>query len=71
MSYPKIYEVLPKDIILQIQDYIEELGLDIDKFWFLLLFVYDFCESVCIDGIGLADSAYDQLQKLIDFMVRL
>ena len=23
MSYPKIYEVLPKDIILQIQDYIE------------------------------------------------
>ena len=23
MSYPKIYEVLPKDIILQIQDYNE------------------------------------------------
>lgn len=51
---------------IEIQDYIEELGLDIDKFWFLLLFVYDFCESVCIDGIRLADSAYDQLQKLIE-----
>ena len=50
----------------EIQEYITELGLDIDKFWFLLLFVYDFCESICINGIGLADSAYDQLQKLID-----
>ena len=54
---------------IEIQDYIEELGLDIDKFWFLLLFAYDFCESVCIDGVGLADSAYDQLQKLIDTII--
>ena len=23
MGYPKIYEILPKEIILQIQDYIE------------------------------------------------
>ena len=36
----------------KIQEYITELGLDIDKFWFLLLFVYDFCESICINGIG-------------------
>ena len=50
----------------EIQKHIAELGLDIDKFWFLILFVYDFCESICIDGIGLADSAYDQLQRLIE-----
>lgn len=29
MSYPKIYEVLPKDIILQIQDYMVELDTDL------------------------------------------
>lgn len=50
----------------EIQEHIAELGLDIDRFWFLILFVYDFSESVCINGIGLVDSAYDQLQKLIE-----
>lgn len=52
----------------EIQKYIIELGLDIDKFWFLLLFAYDFSESICISGIDLADSAYDQLQELIEII---
>lgn len=31
MSYPKIYEILPKEIILQIQDYIEGAVIYIPK----------------------------------------
>lgn len=31
MGYPKIYEILPKEIILQIQDYIEGAVIYIPK----------------------------------------
>lgn len=53
-------------VATEIQEYLAYFELDKDKFWFLLLFTYDFCESVCTNGITVADSPYDQLQKLIN-----
>lgn len=50
----------------EIQEYLTYFELDKDKFWFLLLFTYDFCESVCTNGITVAGSAYTQLQKFIN-----
>lgn len=50
----------------EIQEYLEEFELDKDKFWFMLLFAYDFAVSVCFNGIDIADSAYCQLQKFTD-----
>lgn len=50
----------------EIQKLLEYFELDKDKFWFMLLFAYDFSESVCLNGIRVADSAYDQLQRFIE-----
>lgn len=52
MSYPKIYEVLPKDIILQIQDYIEGEVIYIPKrsenkkSWEIVQIQKKYCHSV-------------------------
>ena len=50
----------------EILEYLAYFGLDKDKFWFMLLFAYDFAESVCLNGISVADSAFEQLQKFVD-----
>ncbi len=57
------YEKYIKD--KEIQMLLDELGLDKDKFWYLVLFAYDYSESLCINGIDVAPSAYEQLQTLI------
>lgn len=50
----------------EIQELISDLELDPIKFWFLLLFAYDFAESVCINGIRVGESTHDQLKRFID-----
>ena len=34
-----------------IQDTLKGLEIDIDKFWFLLLFIFDYTCGTCIDGM--------------------
>lgn len=50
----------------EIQELLEYFELDKDKFWFMLLFAYDFAISICFNGVSVADSAHDQLQKFIN-----
>ena len=49
-----------------LQELLAEFDFDKDKFWYLLLFTYDFCDSVIENGRLVADSAYDQLCKFIN-----
>ena len=51
---------------IEIQELITTLGLDKDKFWLLVLFIYDFSESLCISGIDFSPSPNEQLQQLVD-----
>ena len=57
-----------EDFLIQneIQDLLEYFNLDKDKFWFMLLFAYDFAISICFNGVSVADSAHEQLQKFIN-----
>lgn len=50
----------------EIQEYLEYFGLDKDKFWFMLLFAYDFSITTCFNGISVAESTQVQLQKFLD-----
>ena len=47
-----------------IQQFIEELEIDKDKFWFAVLFSLDFCNDICDNGMVLIDSCRDELTKL-------
>lgn len=47
-----------------IQQFIDELELNEDKFWFAVLFAYDFCNDLCDNGMVLIDSCRDELTKL-------
>jgi len=51
---------LDKDI----QETITALGYDVDKFWYLLLFVYDFSCGMCVNGIVPNKSPKEHLKKL-------
>lgn len=50
----------------EIQKLLQELELDKEKFWYLILFAYDYSESLCINGIDVSPSAYEQLKTLIE-----
>lgn len=41
-----------------IQETIKGLGYDIDKFWFALLFVWDYCEGECFQALELMNDPY-------------
>jgi hypothetical protein len=49
-----------------IQSTLTALGLDSEKFWFLLLFVFDYCKGICLDGYGKSVRGREQIQKLIN-----
>ena len=53
---------------LKIQNLIKDLGLDVEKFWFLILFVFDYCNSMFYEGITMAMTPFEQLERLIDNM---
>lgn len=41
------------------------LELDADKFWLLLLFIFDYCESMFYQGITMRYNPLEQLQQLV------
>lgn len=47
-----------------IQDTLHKLRVDIDKFWFLFLFVVDYTSDICLNGILLEGTGYEQLKLL-------
>ena len=46
-----------------IQEMLKGLGIDIDKFWFLLLFIFDYTCGTCLDGIKATGVGAEQLTK--------
>lgn len=52
----------------EIQDTLKELGVDIDKFWYLLLFVMDYTAGCCWDAIEMKESPKEQLEKLVNLI---
>ena len=48
-----------------IQDTLKELGVDIDKFWYLLLYVMDYTAGYCWDAIEVKESPKEQLEKFV------
>lgn len=46
-----------------IQKTLKGLGIDIDKFWFLLLFIFDYTCGTCLDGIKATGVGAEQLTK--------
>lgn len=58
------YEDYLKD--KEIQNLVNHLELNCEKFWLLILYIYDFCESICINGEDMTPSAFEQIQNMID-----
>lgn len=54
-----------------IQKLIKFFELDRDKFWFLLLFIYDYSESLCINGYDVAPCANEQLYKMSQAILQI
>lgn len=54
----------------EIQKLIHELDFDIVKYWYLLLFVYDYSQSICMNGKKTIDSPYSQLEKLTNIIAK-
>ncbi len=48
-----------------IQGTLQELGFDVEKFWYLLLFVLDYSFGSCVDGIKRNDSVIEQLDNFV------
>lgn len=46
-----------------IQNTLKGLGVDIDKFWFLLLFIFDYTCGTCLDGMKATGIGIEQLIK--------
>ena len=63
-------KIAPKSIYKEylnnrtIQNLINDLELDADKFWLLVLFTYDYCESLFYNGITIKLSPVEQLTEL-------
>ena len=51
-----------------IQSLVHYLGLDTEKFWFLILFIYDYCESMFQQGHTMKLNPLEQLQQLVDMI---
>lgn len=49
-------------------DIIEGLGIDVDKFWYLLLFVSDYVAGSTDDTIKLKDSPKQEIEKFVSFV---
>ncbi|BBE18834.1 hypothetical protein AQPE_3003 [Aquipluma nitroreducens] len=50
----------------EIQRILSGFGFDSEKFWYLLLFIFDYSYGSCIDGVYWAESPREQLDKLTD-----
>ncbi len=45
------------------------MGIDIDKFWFLLLFIFDYACGTCIDGMKGYGAEIEQLKEAVKAIV--
>lgn len=52
----------------EIQSLLSHLELDVDKFWLLLLFIFDYCESMFYQGITMKLTPWEQLCQLADMI---
>ena len=52
-----------------IQDTLNGLGIDIDKFWFLLLFIFDYTCGTCLEGMKGYENGIEQLTKFAKAIV--
>ena len=50
----------------EIQDLIKHLKLDVDKFWLLILFIFDYCTSRFYQGITMKLTPLEQLTHLLE-----
>lgn len=49
-----------------IQDTLQALNIDINKFWYLLLFISDYTASCCLRGEKVQDTPKEAIQKLVN-----
>lgn len=53
---------------IDIQSLVHYLGLDTEKFWLLVLFAYDYCESMFYQGQTMKPNPLEQLQQLVSMI---
>ena len=53
----------------EIKDTLKGLRIDIDKFWFLLLFIFDYTCGTCIDGMKGYGAGIEQLKEAVKAIV--
>ena len=51
-----------------IQKALQGIGIDINKFWYLVLFVFDYSNGSCLEGMKLYDSPKEELEKFINIV---
>jgi len=52
-----------------VQETITALGYDIDKFWYLLLFVFDYSCAQCLNGMKVNETPKRQIEKFTNALV--
>lgn len=52
----------------EIQTTLQELGVDVEKFWYLLLFVMDYTEGSCWNATEIKVSPKEQLQEFVNLI---
>ena len=57
-----IYDIYKKELGCLV----EKLELDIDKFWYLILFTLDYCESIFFQGTTIKPTPLEQLTQLAE-----
>lgn len=47
------------------------IGLDLNpqKFWFLLLYIFDYTYNICIDGVGLSKTPKEEITEFINMIL--
>lgn len=55
----------------ELQELLAVLGLDAEKFWYLLLFCYDCSWGKCMEGIEIKESPKEQIENLLMLSVRI
>lgn len=48
-----------------IQDYLQALNVDSERFWYLLLFIYDYSFGQCIDNMNVESTPKEELETII------
>ena len=52
----------------EIQELVKHLELDVDKFWLLILFIFDYCNSQFYQGVALKLTPLEEMEKLLELI---